>query len=381
MRLKTYKATLTAKGPVFVGDGKDFSKKEYIIAKDKDKVNILNMNKFYGFLYKKKLANSFEKFMLDKNQKNLSTYLKDNNLFNDALKFVWYSLNLDTRDFKGLEIKTFIKDSYGNPYIPGSSLKGAIRTVLATAHIAENETQREQFRQNLLNELPDKTSRNRYLQNAAKHIENKIFRKLNRENTKPDDAVNDIMQGVIVGDSEPLSISNLTLSQKLDLRLDGKKNKLNILRESLKPGTKIVFPLTIDEDICKYTEADILEAIYKFDELYNDNFLKKFNDMDILRADKPQIFMGGGAGFVGKTLVYPIMGRKDGLDAVIQILNSTVKNNNSKKGGKKPKSNSKEPPHSQDKKLGISPRALKCAEYDGQLLQMGLCEFDIAEVN
>lgn len=365
MRLKTYKITLIARGPVFVGDGKDFSKKEYIIAKDK--VNILNMNKFYGFLYKKKLANSFEKFMLDKNQKNLFAYLRDNNLFNDALKFVRYSLNLDTRDFKGLEIKTFIKDSYGNPYIPGSSLKGAIRTVLATAHIAENETQREQFRLTLLNELPDKTSRNRYLQNAAKHIENKIFRKLNRENTKPDDAVNDIMQGVIVGDSEPLSITDLTLAKKIERHTDTKERSLNLWRESLKPGTKIVFPLTIDEDICKYTEADILEAIYKFDELYNDNFLKKFNDMDILRADKPQIFIGGGAGFVGKTLVYPIMGKSKGVDAVVQIFNNTGVSSEHK--------------HNKDKSLGVSPHIVKVTEYNGQTLQMGLCEFYMDEVN
>lgn len=365
MKLKTYKITLIAKGPVFVGDGKDYTKKEYIIAKNK--VSILNMNKFYSFLYKKKMANSFEKFMLDENQKNLLAYLKDNNLFNDALKFVRYSLNLDTRDLKGLEIKSFIKDAYGNPYIPGSSLKGAIRTVLAAAHIAENDTQKEQFRLKLLNELPEKANRKNYLSATAKYVENKIFRKLNRENTKPDDAVNDIMQGVIVGDSAPLSTANLTLAKKFERHTDSKETSLNLLRESLKPGTKIIFPLTVDEDICKYTIADILDAIYKFDDIYNECFLRKFKGIDILRGDKPQILIGGGAGFVSKTLVYPIMGKNEGVDAVAKIFNNTGVPFKHK--------------HNKDKSLGVSPHIVKVTNYNGQTLQMGLCEFHIDEVN
>jgi len=84
-----------------------------------------------------------------------------------------------------------------------------------------------------------------------------------------------------------------------------------------------------------------------------------------LRADKPQIFIGGGAGFVGKTLVYPIMGKSKGVDAVVQIFNNTGVSSEHK--------------HNKDKSLGVSPHIVKVTEYNGQTLQMGLCEFYMDE--
>ncbi len=362
MNLKTYEITLIAKSPVFVGNGKSYTKKEYLIANNK--VHILNMNKLYAFLFAKKLDRSFEQFMLG-NERDLFRWLKEKNLFNDALKCADYSLNLDTRDLKGLEIKSAIKDAYGNPYIPGSSLKGALRTILAAYRISENDALRANVRRELETELPnkDKKSRKQYLSNVVKNAEGRIFRTLNLPESKSGDAVNDILKGFIVGDSEPLSVNDLTLAQKIERHKDGKEKSLNLMRESIKPGTKIVFPLTIDEDICKFSEADILEAIYKFDDMYNENFLKKFEDIDALRADKPQIFLGGGAGFVSKTLVYPIMGQKNGVDATVKIFENTGVPFKHK--------------HSKDKGLGVSPHIVKCTRYNGKTLQMGLCEFSI----
>lgn len=81
----------------------------------------------------------------------------------------------------------------------------------------------------------------------------------------------------------------------------------------------------------------------------------------ILKADKPQILLGGGAGFVSKTLVYPAMGYNKGLDMVSNILNRAFKDHK----------------HFKDKQQGVSPHIVKCTYYKGQTLQMGLCEFNI----
>ncbi|MBR3721342.1 MAG: type III-A CRISPR-associated RAMP protein Csm5, partial [Selenomonadaceae bacterium] len=205
MNLKTYEITLTAKAPVFVGNGKSYTKKESVIANDK--VYIINMNKLYAFFSQKKIAPSFEQFMLS-NEKDLRRWLKEKNLFNDALKCADYSLNLDTRDLKGLEIKSAIKDAYGNPYIPGSSLKGPLRTILAAYRIGENGSLKSNIRRELENELPSKQSRKRYLSSVVKNAEEKIFRTLNLSDTKKGDAVNDVLKGFIVGDSEPLSVKD-----------------------------------------------------------------------------------------------------------------------------------------------------------------------------
>ena len=56
---------------------------------------------------------------------------------------------------------------------------------------------------------------------------------------KVKNAVNDCLSGLHVGDSAPVSLEQLTLSQKIDYTLDGKPKPLPLLRETLIPGTEI----------------------------------------------------------------------------------------------------------------------------------------------
>ena len=301
---------------------------------------------------------------------DLSEWLDAVKLRDEAIKTcLLYTLDMgDTSLERGQrpQIMTCVKDAYGNPYIPGSSLKGALRTILAAAKILDDEDLRANIRQDLTQNLPVSQSRNRYLAATAANAEVKIFRTLKREETKASDAVNDTLQGLIVGDSAPITDRQaLTLAQKIDRHTDGREKSLNLLREALRPGTKIEFPLTIDESRCPFSVGDILEAAYKFTEQYNDNFLTKFKGLDRIRADVPQILLGGGAGFVSKTLVYPTLG-KAGVAATANIFAKTVKT-------KKPD----EHKHRDDVKLGASPHIVKCTHYKGKTLQMGLCEFAI----
>lgn len=374
MNLKTYRITLTTIAPVFVGNGKKYEKNEYLKLPD-NKLGILNINKMLNVLYEYKQRDAFEKFMMD-SRGNLDEWLKTAkfnkvNIREEIIKnCVEYTIeNIADKDNKR-QIMSAVKDAYGNPYIPGSSLKGALRSVLATYKIATDDRLRERIAADIKNSAREDKPGKNFLSGAAERAEIKIFHTLKRENTKPEDAVNDIMQGFIVGDSSPISRENLISAQKIDRHTDGAENPLPIVRESIRPNTKIEFLLTVDESICGYTIKDILKAVDKFDELYNENFLKKFKGMDILRPDKPQIFIGGGAGFVSKTLVYPILGYKEGLNSAVEIFNKTL----SKKIKEKHK-------HFKDKGLGVSPHTLKCTNYDGQTLQMGLCEFQIDEVN
>ena len=50
----------------------------------------------------------------------------------------------DRSEEKGkLQVMTCITDPYGNPYVPGSSLKGMLRTILLSRDILQN---REKYR-------------------------------------------------------------------------------------------------------------------------------------------------------------------------------------------------------------------------------------------
>ena len=66
-----------------------------------------------------------------------------------------------------------------------------------------------------------------------------------------------MMSGLLIADSIPLDIKNLTVCQKIDIGTDGKQNAMPMLRECIKPGAEIVFPIKINKDKFCYTVEDI----------------------------------------------------------------------------------------------------------------------------
>lgn len=66
--LKSYRIHLKVVGPVFIGSGKELSKKEYLFLND-NQIAVMDMTKLYFELKKINKLNSFETFMLDTNDK------------------------------------------------------------------------------------------------------------------------------------------------------------------------------------------------------------------------------------------------------------------------------------------------------------------------
>lgn len=117
------------------------------------------------------------------------------------------------------------------------------------------------------------------------------------------------MAGFIVSDSEPLSVEDLTLAQKVDVHVKKGAKNLPSVRECLKPGTDIVFTVTIDTSICPYTKQDIIESINYFDDNYNKYFVEPFTAVEYIGDGS--VFLGGGSGYASKTAVYPLYDGED----------------------------------------------------------------------
>lgn len=361
--LDSYQVKLVARGPVFVGSGREIGKKEYIFL-PQNKVGVMDINKLYGLVRIERKAKSFEQYMLS-GYLSLEEWLRKEKLYEQAYKTcLRYSLDKGhTQLVKGThtQIMECIKDVYGQPYIPGSSLKGMLRGVLATARILSDEKLCHKLREEVRRNLDEKTKRKRYLSVSSGRVEQNLFRLLRRPDTDTRDAVNDVLSGMTVSDSEPLSVRQLVLAQKVERKVDGEEKTLNLLRESLCPGTEIKFTITIDHSRCQEDKESILHGIEAFDRAYNENFLQEFQKIGLLRP--PQVFVGGGSGFVGKTLVYPLMGKKEGVQSVVKIFANTGVSYRHK--------------HKMDVQLGVSPHILKCSWYSGRTVQMGLCDFVI----
>lgn len=361
--LKTYDITLTVKGPVFVGDGKQIGKKEYVFLSNNE-VGVLNIEKLYSELRKRGKAQGFERYMLENGRDNLNDWLRSQNLtvsdIRHCIKYDLESCDVINRRAKGLQVMSFIKDPYGNPYIPGTSLKGMFRTMFLSEEITHNKSRYNDAAKKIkdASHINDNKPANgkSLFQKEVKDIETVTFNTLGRDGKK-EDARNDIMQGFIVSDSEPLSVDDLVLCQKIEVHRDNSEKSLPILRESLKPGTKVRFKVTVDTSKCSYDEIYILNAIKNFNMIYYDSFLNKFNRK--MPSDKT-VYLGGGVGFVSKTIIYPLFEQR-GLDITSYILNKTVKGNKNRN----------------DIKIGVSPHVLKCTHYKNRLYQFGECELEI----
>lgn len=359
--LKKYEVIIKTKGPVFVGDGKEIGKKEYVFLSDKS-VGVFDIEKLYAELKRRNRAAAFEKYMLENNRDNMNEWLAGQKIniadIRNTIKYELKSCDYINRRAKGLQVMSFIKDAYGKPYIPGSSLKGMLRTILLAMDIMDNKGKYLQSAESIDNVLDPRNTarinRTQLLKKEAGDLETIAFRTLTRNENKPGDAVNDIMQGFIVSDSLPLSINDLALCQRIEVHKDGEEKSLPLLRESIKPGTEIKFMLTIDSSVCRYIGEDIIKGVKAFAQQYYDNFLVKFNKD---RLSDNTVFLGGGPGFLSKTIIYPLFGEA-GVGTTVNIFYKTGV------GDK----------HKDDRRIKLSPHILKCTHYDGKLYQFGECE-------
>lgn len=360
--LKTYHLELKVCGPVYVGSGSEIQKKEYLFL-NRNKVGVVDINKLFLLAKKRHLENDFERFMVIDGREDLKHWTARNHIsqaeIRDSMK---YEMNIgDIQMEKGrMQIMSFMRDPYGNPYIPGSSIKGMLRTILLAADMINNPLDYKQDGQQIKTELQGAFKSRSILQKTISHIEEKAFHTLNRTDKKRD-AVNDIMSGIMISDSEPLRNEDMILCQKWEYQVDGSCKTLNLLRECVKPGTVIKADMTVDESINPITMQKIMEAVKIFYDFYYSVFQKKFSIADQMSDET--VFIGGGSGFVSKTVIYSLLGEKAGIQAVQDIFEKT--------------NVPKEHKHYKDNRLGVSPHILKCTKYCGKTYMMGQCELKI----
>lgn len=364
--LKKYTIVLTAIAPVFIGAGASIEKKEYVFDSSRKKVKIPHLHKMFLGLERVGRLKQYEEYMLEGRDDLIRFFSRAG--ISESTYSVWMKYELDAgdavfEDRSKKEIQLFTKDAMGLPYIPGSSLKGALRTAILNQYIFENESSRVRF-EKILNDGDMSNKRNRLLAYEANTIEKDAFAKINRYSEKPRDILNDWMAAVKVSDSKPLKFSDLVLCQKLDMNIKGEIKHMPILRECLKPGTIIEFTLTLDDSLYKVSKEEILLAIKNSYQHQYDVFMKVFKvRMEPLQSN---IFLGGGSGYVSKTSTYSILQHPRGVKMVSQIIDGTL--------GYKAKEQHK---HFRDVSLGVSPHVFKMTKYSGKSYAMGLCQVDI----
>lgn len=370
--LKHYRIRITALSPIYVGDGKLIGKKEYIRRSRRAPVEIPDQKKMFMYLLSSR-ARAFEEYMLDqrKTAPDLYQWLQAQGISEAAISS-WIRYSMDTGDVfidpqngRNKGIQSFQKDAYGTPYIPGSSIKGMLRTALLAWKLGKQRESNSEIEKRVRRAVEGGRGKgDAFLRNQAEDLEVKVFHhpERNKENLK--DAVNSVMAGLIVSDSDTISEKQLLLCQKIDYSCSDDKKKeraFPILREALKPGTEVFFDLSIDETIFPYRIEDIFAALDFFQELCYERFYKRFGRG---RKESGLVWLGGGVGFLSKTVVYALFSPEDAPYVTEKVFKNTVKNYKEHKYGK-------------DLRLGISPHVCKCTRYQGELCDMGMGRIEL----
>lgn len=357
--LKNYEFTLTVKGPVHIGDGKTLTKVDYFFYKDR--IYFPNLHKMFTYINQMHLTSDYESFMYSANN-NLTYWLNDKRIISAvAEKCTDYSISLvGSSASKPRNLSTFVKDPYGNPYIPGSSLKGLIRTLLLAKEIVDNPDNYAEIESDIRRGIRNpRANRNNMLNRESSTLEEIAFHKLNCSD-KRKNAVNDVFKGLIVSDSQPLSTNDLIVTEKIDYNVVGNEKPLPLYRESLVPNTQVKFNIAIDTSIFNYTIDDILQAVKLFAEDYYTYFSSNFRG--IKKPTSNTVWLGGGVGYVSKTIMYNLFG-DDAYNIVSSVLNVTAKQHH----------------HDKDKKKGVSPVTVKLTKYNNTLCHYGECTLSITE--
>lgn len=158
-----YKMELEVLTPVHIAgaDYKSKLDKEYLFNPNKGHLTIIDNGKFVGIISRENIFDKYVEFIKenvnnDKHQQNrnmnLLNFLKSNSLYEDLKKFTpkEYTVSISTEKRKINDIKLLNRNVYENPYIQGSSIKGALVNALLVDYILNNRNEFMAEKNNIL---------------------------------------------------------------------------------------------------------------------------------------------------------------------------------------------------------------------------------------
>lgn len=346
--------------PTYIGgaENKNLSNKDYFL-KD-NAINIIDIAKLMKLLDEN---NVYEKFVCGVMSNKSITNILDNigiknyedQIIGDRIQVetIGYDNGKNTLD----DIKMFIKDNKGQPYIPASSLKGFITNAIAYNYILNN---REKFKI-----IKDNIYDVRNLKGKWKEIQKIIFKEQRKNNDRKYEI--DLRRYIKVSDATIVRNTGTFITEKEDFVVKSnnvKINTINIYREYVIPGAIFEFDIGINfnemKNIGVFSMSDILNMIQIYTNrcIELDEVLEKVaseNNKIFCRTvneEMPNMILGGGSGYYSKSILSALFDDKKDL---MQLVRKILKNHN----------------HRILDKIS-SPRTLKIAKYNSKYYFVGM---------
>lgn len=406
-QFETAKMCLKVVTPINIADGIVLGAKDYLYDSSRQKVYFLNLHQWHMFIYKHMLLEKYESYLANfRDKQSLLEWLRMQGYDIDDVRTVITSeaqatVNLmDNEKKKTLnDINRHIQQPDGSLYVPGSSIKGVFRTAILYKLLQKRQDIKSKYwcyikqQVDIIEKLMKEERKPRELQimpysvikkkkdQATKEID-KLTASLESEllhtlrlkddkerNISNKNAVCSAMRGLQVSDTYASRNMQTAILQKVDGGFDkfGKASpkKLPIFRECMLPKAELFFDVKIEKAVMSTiginTVDDLLKATHSFfaavTDLLQQAFEKEYQEA-FQGVAAGNMFLGGNTGFLSKTLLAMLAPDKDTAKNTIKVLlDKSFKNHK----------------HLLRDKV-IAPRTLKCTNYNGKLMLMGVAE-------
>ena len=406
-QFETAKMCLKVVTPINIADGIVLGAKDYLYDSRRQKVYFLNLHQWHMFIYKHMLLEKYESYLANfRDKQSLLEWLQMQGYDIDDVRTVITSeahatVNLmDNERKKTLnDISRHIQQPDGSLYVPGSSIKGVFRTAILYSLLQKRHDIKVKYwcyikqQVDIIEKLMEEERKPRELQimpysvikkkknQATKEID-KLIASLESEllhtlrlkddkerNISNKNAVCSAMRGLQVSDTYASRNMQTAILQKVDGGFDkfGKASpkKLPIFRECMLPEAELFFDVKIEKAVMNTIAInsidDLLKATHSFfavvTDLLQQAFGKEYQEA-FQGVAAGNMFLGGNTGFLSKTLLAMLAPYKDTAKNTIKVLlDKSFKTHK----------------HLLRDKI-IAPRTLKCTNYNGKLMLMGVAE-------
>ncbi len=379
-QFETAKMCLKVVTPINIADGIVLGAKDYLYDSSRQKVYFLNLHQWHMFIYKHMLLEKYESYLANfRDKQSLLEWLQMQGYDIDDVRTVITSeaqatVNLmDNEKKKTLnDINRHIQQPDGSLYVPGSSIKGVFRTAILYSLLQK----RQDIKVKYWRQIQEKISSNyfkpyRDFNKLISDLENEFLHTLRLVdgNIRSNNAVCSAMRGLQVSDTYASRNMQTAILQKVDGGFDkfGKASpkKLPIFRECMLPEAELFFDVKIEKAVMSTiginTVDDLLKATHSFfaavTDLLQQAFGKEYQEA-FQGVAAGNMFLGGNTGFLSKTLLAMLAPDKDTAKNTIKVLlDKSFKTHK----------------HLLRDKV-IAPRTLKCTNYNGKLMLMGVAE-------